>query len=45
MLSYSREVIRQTILSRNDSAAILVSTHHVDDVEIIAKRVWYIDNR
>ena len=32
--SWTRELIRKDILLRREEAAVLVSTHHVDDVEV-----------
>ena len=33
--AHTRELIRQDILSRKRSCAVLLSTHHVDDVEVL----------
>lgn len=43
--SWTRELIRQRILSRKASCAILVSTHHIDDVEVISDNVWFLNDR
>jgi ABC-type multidrug transport system ATPase subunit len=32
-------------LTRKADCAVLVSTHHLDDVEIIADRVWFLNER
>ena len=42
--SYTRELVRKVILSKRSRCAILVSTHHVDDVEIISDRVWFLND-
>ena len=42
----TRELIRQDILSRKRACAVLLSTHHVDDVEVLSgERVWFLDER
>eukprot|EP01038_Epipyxis_sp_PR26KG_P009362 gene9362-12613_t len=45
--SYSRECVRKNILSHKntDYCAILVSTHHVDDIEVLGERVWFLNDR
>ena len=43
--AWTRELVRKDILARKDKCAILISTHHVDDVEIISDRVWFLNER
>ncbi len=44
--SRTRELIRQEILSRKRSCAVLLSTHHLDDVEVLSdERLWFLDER
>jgi ABC-type multidrug transport system ATPase subunit len=40
-----REKVRQWILASRQSAAVLVSTHHVDDISILSDQVWYLNDR
>jgi ABC-2 type transport system ATP-binding protein len=42
--SYTREMVRQDILSRKPSCSVLISTHHIDDVEVISDRVWFLND-
>lgn len=37
--------MRQDILSRKDSCCVLISTHHIDDVEVISDRVWFLNDQ
>ena len=30
---------------KKNSAAVLVSTHHIDDVEVLSDRVWFLNER
>ena len=30
---------------KKQSAAVLVSTHHIDDVEVLSDRVWFLNER
>jgi ABC-type multidrug transport system ATPase subunit len=41
--SYTRELVRKDILARKDLSAVLISTHHIDDVEIISDQVWFLN--
>ena len=43
--SWTRELVRKDILLRRASTAILVSTHHIDDVEVLSDRVWFLNER
>ena len=43
--SWTRELVRKDILSRKADTAILVSTHHIDDVEVLSDRVWFLNER
>lgn len=43
--SWTRELVRKDILARKETAAVLVSTHHTDDIDVLADRVWFIDER
>ena len=38
-------MVRKDILSRRGDCAILISTHHTDDIEILADRVWFLSER
>jgi ABC-type multidrug transport system ATPase subunit len=38
-------MVRQDILSRKESCSVLISTHHIDDVEVISDRVWFLNNQ
>ena len=42
--SHTRELIRKDILSRKQDCAIIMSTHHVDDVEVLGDRLWFLDD-
>ena len=44
-LSYIVELVRKDVLSRRGDCAILISTHHTDDIEILADRVWFLSER
>ena len=37
-------MVRQDILSRKESCSVLISTHHIDDVEVISDRVWFLND-
>lgn len=37
--------MRQWILASRLQSAVLLSTHHVDDISIVSDRVWYLNNR
>jgi ABC-type multidrug transport system ATPase subunit len=41
--SYTRELVRKDIIGKKHSCAILISTHHIDDVEIISDQVWFLN--
>lgn len=45
--SYTRELVRKDIMSRKEFSAILVSTHHMDDIEIMSSggtdRIWFLN--
>jgi ABC-2 type transport system ATP-binding protein len=41
--SYTRELVRKDIIARKHSCAILISTHHIDDVEVISDKVWFLN--
>jgi ABC-2 type transport system ATP-binding protein len=41
--SFTRELVRKDIIGRKHSCAILISTHHIDDVEIISDKVWFLN--
>lgn len=41
----TRELIRKDILSRRGQCAVLLSTHHMDDVEVLGDRVWFLNDR
>jgi ABC-type multidrug transport system ATPase subunit len=43
--SWNRELIRKAILSRKASSSILVSTHHIDDMEILSDHVLFLNER
>ena len=43
--SWTRELVRKDILLRRPSTAVLVSTHHIDDVEVLSDRVWFLNER
>lgn len=42
--AYTRDLIRTDILRHKNRSAILVSTHHIDDVEILSDRVWFVND-
>jgi ABC-type multidrug transport system ATPase subunit len=45
--SYTRELVRKDIMSKKELCAILVSTHHMDDIEIMSSgsndRIWFLN--
>ena len=43
--SWTRELVRKDILLRRESTAVLVSTHHIDDVEVLSDSVWFLNER
>lgn len=43
--SWTRELVRRDILSRKTTSCIVVSTHHSDDVEVLADKVWFLNER
>jgi ABC-type multidrug transport system ATPase subunit len=43
--SYTRELVRNDILSRKTQCAVVVSTHHMDDVELLADRIWFLNEK
>ena len=43
--SWTRELVRKDIMLKKNSAAVLVSTHHIDDVEVLSDRVWFLNER
>jgi energy-coupling factor transporter ATP-binding protein EcfA2 len=43
--SWTRELVRKDIMLKKESAAVLVSTHHIDDVEVLSDRVWFLNER
>ena len=43
--SWTRELVRKDIMLKKQSAAVLVSTHHIDDVEVLSDRVWFLNER
>jgi ABC-type multidrug transport system ATPase subunit len=43
--AHTRDLVRQDILSRRGGSAILISTHHTDDVDVLADRVWFLSER
>ena len=43
--AWTRELVRKDILSRKHGAAVLVSTHHVDDIDVLADQVWFLNDR
>jgi hypothetical protein len=43
--SWTRELVRKDILLRKENTAVLVSTHHIDDVEVLSDRLWFLNER
>lgn len=43
--SHTRELIRKVILKASLKSTVLVSTHHADDIEILADRIWFLNER
>ena len=43
--AWTRELVRKDILSRKHGSAVLVSTHHVDDIDVLADQVWFLNDR
>ena len=43
--AWTRELVRKDILSRRRGTAILVSTHHTDDIDVLANHVWFLNDR
>jgi ABC-type multidrug transport system ATPase subunit len=44
--SESRDLVRMKILRLSrEGCAILISTHHMDDIEIICDQVWFLNDR
>lgn len=43
--SWTRELVRKDVLSRKKHRTILISTHHSDDIEVLADRVWFLNER
>jgi ABC-type multidrug transport system ATPase subunit len=43
--SWTRELVRRDILSRKTTSCIVVSTHHSDDVEVLADNIWFLNER
>lgn len=42
--SHTRECLRRVLLKRKSRTAILLSTHHADDVDVLASRVWFLND-
>jgi ABC-2 type transport system ATP-binding protein len=43
--SFTRELVRNDIIKRRQHCAVVVSTHHMDDVELLADRVWFLNEK
>ena len=43
--SWTRELVRRDILSRKATTSIIVSTHHSDDVEVLADKIWFLNEK
>ena len=41
----TREMVRKEILSRSGKVAIIVSTHHADDIDVLSKRIIHINKQ
>jgi ABC-type multidrug transport system ATPase subunit len=42
--SHTREIIRQVLRKRRRHSAILLSSHHTDDIEVLADRLWFLQD-
>lgn len=40
----TRELIRRVLLQYKRNSCVLVSTHHIDDIEVLADRVWFLND-
>lgn len=43
--AHTREAIRSAVLAYSKHSAILLSTHHTDDMEVLADRLWFLNER